>query len=94
MNVKLFIASMLLLVLCGLATAVATANTDNCCFVDRQCSSDQEWPDGYQAFRNNQCPAPRASGAPASPQPAGGVILCAANGVVIGDASDCMRGIV
>jgi len=30
---------------------------DNCCFVDRQCSSDQEWIDGYWAYQNNQCPA-------------------------------------
>ena len=27
-----------------------TAQIDNCCFVNRQCSSDQEWTDGYWAF--------------------------------------------
>ncbi len=44
-------------------TSAAPANVDNCCFVDRQCSSDQEWTDGYWAFQNGQCAAP------AQPQP-------------------------
>lgn len=34
------------------------SNIDNCCFVDRQCNSDQEWTDGYWAFQNGQCAAP------------------------------------
>ena len=33
-------------------------NIDNCCFVDRQCATDQEWVDGYWAFQNGQCTAP------------------------------------
>ena len=33
-------------------------NIDNCCFVDRQCNSDQQWTDGYWAFQNGQCTAP------------------------------------
>ena len=33
-------------------------NIDNCCFVDRQCNSDQQWTDGYWAFQNGQCAAP------------------------------------
>ena len=40
------------------------APIDNCCYVDRQCGSDQEWTDGYWAYQNGQCPAP------AQPQPA------------------------
>ncbi len=40
-----------------------TTPVDNCCGIDRQCSSDQEWTDGYWAFQNGQCPAP------AQPQP-------------------------
>ena len=32
---------------------------DNCCFVNRQCSTDQEWTDGYRAYQNNECPAPQ-----------------------------------
>ena len=41
-----------------------TPNIDNCCFVDRQCSADSEWTDGYWAFQRNECPAP----APAQPE--------------------------
>lgn len=45
-------------------TRIAGAQTpttiDNCCFVDRQCHSDQEWTDGFWAFQNNQCAAPPA----------------------------------
>ena len=38
-----------------------TSNIDNCCFVDRQCASDEEWTNGYWAFQNNQCTAPSTS---------------------------------
>lgn len=38
-----------------------SAPIDNCCFVDRQCSSDQDWIDGYWAYQNNHCPAPTGS---------------------------------
>ena len=34
---------------------------DNCCFVDRQCVSKQEWTDGYWAFQNGQCVVPTQS---------------------------------
>ena len=44
-------------------------NIDNCCFVDRQCNSDQEWTDGYYAFQNNQCGAPAQSQPQTSTQP-------------------------
>ena len=37
-----------------------SADINNCCFVDRQCASDQEWTAGYWAFQNNQCGAPIA----------------------------------
>jgi len=33
-------------------------NVDNCCFVDRQCNTDQEWTDGYWDFQNKQCAVP------------------------------------
>jgi len=39
------------------ATTTAPANIDNCCFVDRQCTTDQEWVDGYRAHQNGQCGA-------------------------------------
>lgn len=31
---------------------------DNCCYVDRQCSAEDEWEAGYWAFQHNECPAP------------------------------------
>lgn len=36
------------------------AGVDNCCFVDRQCATDQDWTAGYWAYQNNQCGAPTA----------------------------------
>jgi len=47
--------------------APASADIDNCCFVDRQCATQQEWESGYWAFQNNQCQAP-AQPLPGSPQ--------------------------
>ena len=48
-------------------------NIDNCCFVDRQCNSDQQWTDGYYAFQNNQCAAPTQSQQQTSTQPVSNV---------------------
>ena len=45
-------------------TAPAGQPIDNCCFVDRQCRSDEEWGAGYWAYQNGQCAAP------AQPEPA------------------------
>ncbi len=42
------------------ATAPTTSeasDTDNCCFVDRQCTTEQEWIDGYWARQNGLCVA-------------------------------------
>jgi hypothetical protein len=47
------------------------APTDNCCFVDRLCDSDQEWTDGYWAYQNGQCAAPAQSYSGTSALPAG-----------------------
>ncbi len=57
MKTKLTIATFLLLVFVN----TAFAQVDNCCFVDLQCNSDQEWLDGYWAYQNNQCAAPAQS---------------------------------
>ncbi len=38
-----------------------TPQVDNCCFVDRQCNTDEEWTNGYWAYQNNQCGAPGQS---------------------------------
>ncbi len=64
------IAMMMIAVLIwAMAAAGIADDIDNCCFVDRQCSTDQDWTDGYWAFQNNQCPAPAQSSAPSSSQP-------------------------
>ncbi len=34
----------------------ASSDINNCCFVDRQCSGDQEWVNGYWSFQRNECP--------------------------------------
>ena len=39
-------------------SAPPPSDVDNCCFVDRQCRSDEEWASGFWAFQNNQCAAP------------------------------------
>ena len=36
---------------------------DNCCYVNRQCATNQEWEAGFYAFQRNECPA----GQPAAP---------------------------
>ncbi len=47
-----------------------TSELDNCCFVDRQCNTDQQWADGYWAFQNGQCAVPTGSQKKSSAQPA------------------------
>lgn len=42
----------------GTASEQTPSDIDNCCFVDRQCQTDQEWVDGYWAYQRNECPAP------------------------------------
>lgn len=56
-------------------------NVDNCCFVDRQCTTDADWSDGYWAYQNGQCVAPpqtqaQPAAAPASSAPASNVDNC------------------
>ena len=48
----------------------ASTVIDNCCFVDRQCQSDQEWTNGYWAYQNGQCAAPAQSQSGTTPPPA------------------------
>jgi len=38
-------------------TTVEPSDIDNCCSVDRQCTTEQEWKDGYWAYQNRQCGA-------------------------------------
>lgn len=35
---------------------VERSDIDNCCFVNRHCTTDQEWEDGYWAYQRNECP--------------------------------------
>ena len=65
MTIRSFALMTTAILLLGAALAGAS-DIDNCCFVDRQCHSDQQWIDGYYAFQRNQCRAP------ASLQPIGG----------------------
>ena len=37
------------------------SNIDNCCFVNRQCATNQEWEAGYWAFQENECPLSQAA---------------------------------
>ena len=46
-----------------------SADIDNCCFVDRQCQTDQQWRDGYWAYQNKQCGAPATAVSVVSPSP-------------------------
>ena len=45
-------------------SAIQPANIDNCCFVDRQCATDQEWGDGFWAYQRNECGAPEQTSSP------------------------------
>ena len=49
--------------------AAPPADIDNCCFVDRQCQTDQQWTDGYWAYQNKQCSAPATTVSDMSPAP-------------------------
>ena len=33
-----------------------SANINNCCFVNRQCLTEQEWIDGFWAYQRQECP--------------------------------------
>jgi len=47
-------------------TTSAPSDIDNCCFVNRQCATDQEWEDGYWAYQRNECPGAVQTGPSAS----------------------------
>ncbi len=68
MKARAFALMLFAVLLC--AVVLTVSGTDNCCFVDRQCTTEQEWINGWHAYQNNQCGAP--SPAPASSQPTGG----------------------
>ena len=39
-------------------TQQTRSDIDNCCFVNRHCQSEQDWVDGFWAFRRQECSAP------------------------------------
>lgn len=45
------------------------SNIDNCCFVNRNCRTDQEWVDGYWAYQRNECPVNSPTTQQTSAQP-------------------------
>ena len=51
--------------------AQPASDIDNCCFVDRQCSTDADWTAGYWAYQRGQCPAPLPPPAQTSAAPPG-----------------------
>ena len=61
MKTRAFAILFVLFSLCGLAAA----QHDNCCGIDRQCSTDRQWTDGYYAFQRGQCAAPAQAQPPA-----------------------------
>ncbi|MCY4540187.1 MAG: hypothetical protein OXE52_18380 [Chloroflexi bacterium] len=72
MKARAFALMIIALLIWAMAAAGIADDIDNCCFVDRQCNSDQDWINGWHAYENNQCSAPAQSGAPTSSQPTGG----------------------
>ena len=57
MKARAFALMIIAVLVWAMAAAGIADDIDNCCFVDRQCHTDQEWTDGYHAFQNNQCGA-------------------------------------
>ncbi len=73
MKARAFALMIIAVLVWAMAAAGIADDIDNCCFVDRQCQTDQDWTDGYFAFQNNQCSAPAQAQAqsqsPTSAQP-------------------------
>ena len=62
------------LLMLSFPTRAQTGETeiDNCCFVDRQCTTNYDWVSGYYAFQNSHCAAPpqqrQSTSLPSQPQ--------------------------
>ena len=69
MKARAFALMIIAVLIWAMAAAGIADDIDNCCFVDRQCNSDQDWINGWHAFENNQCSAPAQSRATTSAQP-------------------------
>ena len=66
MTARIFAIAVLIVVVIGGKPLLAT-DIDNCCFVNRQCATDQEWVDGYHAYQRNQCSASQPAAAVSAP---------------------------
>jgi len=62
----------------------APAQIDNCCYVDRQCTTDLDWMGGWHAYRAGQCGAPGQAQTVMTSQPGSGVLQRTAGGIVVG----------
>ena len=69
----LFLLLALLLLPLPTAAQNGAGDIDNCCFVDRQCTTDNEWVSGYWAFQNNEC---TVASQPQQPAAAGEIDNC------------------
>ncbi len=57
-------------------SSLVSAQIDNCCNVNRQCSTERQWIDGFYAFQNNQCAAPAQPQTQTSTVPASDIDNC------------------
>lgn len=76
MTAKTFALIIVSLMLCAVSSAQENAIIDNCCFVNRQCATNQEWEAGWHAFQRNECPASQPAAPTSAPvsAPAGQLI--------------------
>ena len=63
---------------------------DNCCYIDRQCQSEEDWIDGYHAFRNRECRLPLSS--PAAGESSSPIDNCCFIGWLCDDSEDWTSG--
>lgn len=68
------------------------ARTDNCCGIDRKCSTNAEWVSGYYAFRHGQCGAGDVAAATATNDEASTSNNCCFNGWQCSTDAEWTRG--
>ncbi len=75
MTARIFAIAILIVIVLGGNPLLAT-DIDNCCFVNRQCVTDQEWVEGYHAYQRNECSGGQPAAAVSAPisAPAGGPV--------------------
>lgn len=48
-------SAVLIIALVASLPGVVVSHNDNCCGIDRQCTTEQDWTDGYWAYQNEEC---------------------------------------